>query len=176
LFRDKVAYPVYMTISNIPKEIRCKPSQHAHILLGYLPVVKLKHIKNLALHRHIAVNLFHACMGQILKLLKDPGVHGVAMASGDGVIRHAHPIFAAFVGDYPKQILATGGKMGKCPNCLVSNDKLECYETYPNWNLEKILAALAFAGSDDFLQNCLMARVKLIHHPFWEDLPYINIF
>lgn len=36
-FGGKMAYPVYLTIGNIPKEIRRKPSHRAHILLTYLP-------------------------------------------------------------------------------------------------------------------------------------------
>jgi hypothetical protein len=28
-FRDNMAYPVYLTIGNIPKDIRQKPSRHA---------------------------------------------------------------------------------------------------------------------------------------------------
>jgi hypothetical protein len=32
-----MAYPVYLTIGNLPKELRQKPSHHAQVLLAYLP-------------------------------------------------------------------------------------------------------------------------------------------
>jgi Plavaka transposase len=48
LFRNKNAYPVYLTIGNIPKEIRCKLSCHAYVLLGYLPTTWLENEANKA--------------------------------------------------------------------------------------------------------------------------------
>lgn len=35
---DKKAWPVYLTIGNISKNIHRQPSTHATILVGYLPV------------------------------------------------------------------------------------------------------------------------------------------
>jgi hypothetical protein len=49
-FHNKCAYPLYLTISNIPKEIRRKPSMHAYILLAYLPTTRLSHVTNKAQH------------------------------------------------------------------------------------------------------------------------------
>ena len=46
LFRNRSAYPVYLTIGNIPKELRRKTSLQGMVLLGYLPVTSLKGIKN----------------------------------------------------------------------------------------------------------------------------------
>ena len=38
---DKKAWPVYLSIGNISKNIQHQPLTHATILIGYLPVVKL---------------------------------------------------------------------------------------------------------------------------------------
>ena len=97
LFRNKCAYPVYMTISNLPKDIRRKPSCWGHILLAYLPVTRLEHVTNQAAYWRMLSNLFHACMGRVLEPLKTAGVDGVLMSSGDGVVWRAHPILAVFV-------------------------------------------------------------------------------
>jgi hypothetical protein len=47
-FCNKMAYPVYITIKNIPKSICLKPSKHAYVLLAYLPTPKLAQVTNQA--------------------------------------------------------------------------------------------------------------------------------
>ncbi|KAJ4471753.1 hypothetical protein C8J55DRAFT_375236, partial [Lentinula edodes] len=124
LFRNKSAYPVYLTIGNLPKEIRWKPSQQGQILLAYLPTTKLQHLTTKAGRRRALANLFHACMGNLVAPLKELGISGVVMQSGDGVKRRCHPILAAYIGDYPEQILVSCGYYGDCPVCMTTKDKL----------------------------------------------------
>ena len=127
LFRNKTAYPVYMTIGNLPKSIRRKPSRQGQILLAYLPTSRLLHISNKAARRRTQANLFHACMNFILSPLKVAGIQGIEIMSGDGVVRRGHPILAVYVGDYPEQCLATGAFSGDCPECDCPNKMLrEC--------------------------------------------------
>ncbi|KAG2080267.1 hypothetical protein BD769DRAFT_1634235 [Suillus cothurnatus] len=160
MFRNKTAYPVYLTIGNIPKEIRCKPSSGSHILLAYLPTTRLEHITNKASHHRTNANLYHACLCHVLAPLKSAGSEGIFMCSGDGAHHHCHPLFASFVGDYPEQLLATGVKFGECPKCNV-----EAKDT------GKVLDALAAFDHGN------LAFVHASYHPpFWEDLPFANIF
>jgi hypothetical protein len=65
LFRNKQAYPVYLTIGNIPKEICRKPSCRAYVLLGYLPMTHLENEPNASSCRHQLANLYHACIAQM---------------------------------------------------------------------------------------------------------------
>jgi hypothetical protein len=118
-----------MTISNIPKEIRRKPSKHAYILLAYLPTTRLEHVSNKAQHRQLISNLYHSCMRRILAPLETTGSTGVYMARSDGRLHRNHPLFAAFIGDYPEQILSTGSITGECPTCDVDHNRLEDYES-----------------------------------------------
>ena len=46
LFHGKTAYPMYMTIGNILKNVHQKPSQLAQMLIGYIPTLKLEGITN----------------------------------------------------------------------------------------------------------------------------------
>ena len=77
-FMGKSVYPVYVTIGNIPKEIRRKPSMHAQVLFAYLPVARLDHISSSeSSKRRAGQNLFHACMRRILHPLEAAGAVGV---------------------------------------------------------------------------------------------------
>ncbi len=180
LIGNKTAYPVYMTLGNLPKDVRCKPSRRGQILLAYLPTSRLLHISNKAARRRTLANLFHACMHRVLSPLSSVGVSGMTIASGDGVVRRGHPILAVYVSDYPKQLLVTGGKNGECPKCPIARDELgnTTNTTRPLRELGKVLDALAALdeGPTAFTRACREAGIKPLFHPFWEDLLYTNIY
>ena len=113
-----------MTIGNIPKHIRRKPSRQGQILLAYLPTSKLGHITNKASRRHCLSNLFHYCMQSILKPLEKARREGIELVNGDGTVRRCYPILAAYVGDYPEQVLVSIVKSGNCPICPAPRDDI----------------------------------------------------
>jgi hypothetical protein len=128
LFRNKSAYPVYLTIGNLPKSIRRKPSHQGQILLAYLPCTHLLHITNLAARRRTQANFFHAAMKVILSPLKSAGIHGIKIASSDSIIRRGHPILVSYVGDYPEQCLVIVYALtDDCRECDCPHNKLEDY-------------------------------------------------
>ncbi|KAJ7840832.1 hypothetical protein B0H14DRAFT_3086845 [Mycena olivaceomarginata] len=178
MFRNKAAYPVYMTIGNIPKDIRCKPSRQGYILIGHLPTTRLDHTEVAAARRRTLSNLYEALEGHYCPL-KDAGLNGIKMVSGDGVLRYCHPILAIFVGDYPEQCLVAGIKSGECPTCVVPNKELGDFfeDMFEPRDLDTVLAVLAKADGNAtaFTRACTAAGVKPIY-PFWEDLPFVNIF
>ena len=79
------AWPVYLTIGNIPKEVRGRPSSHGTVLVGYLPVPKFdcftKDTRLLAKYR-----LFHECMSILLEWVVEAGRKGEDMVCADGWI------------------------------------------------------------------------------------------
>ncbi|KAJ6553786.1 hypothetical protein DFH09DRAFT_924695 [Mycena vulgaris] len=179
MFGNKTAYPVYMTIGNIPKEIRRKPSRRAYVLLAYLPTSRLGHIKNKTARRRTLANLFHTCLSFITAPLREAGATGISIASGDGILRRGHPIVACYIGDYPEQLLVTCVKTGLCPTGEVGHADLGDGEsTCSLRNLEAILDALDTLdqGGTIYARACGDAGIKPVIHPFWEHLPYTNIF
>ncbi|KAI0038969.1 hypothetical protein FA95DRAFT_1504825 [Auriscalpium vulgare] len=179
-FRNNSAYPLYLTIGNISKENRRKPSKQAQILIGYLPTARLTSIKNADTRRRAIANLFHACVRKIVSPTISPGLHGVEMASGDGVVRRCHPIFAVFIGDYPEQVLVACVKSGECPKCVVYPDALGDHT--PSLPSPRSIAAAREAlsvidrGPEAYIAACQEAGIKPVYHPFWADLPYSNVF
>jgi len=179
MFGTKSAYPVYMTIGNIPKELRRKPSQRTHILIGYLPTTPLHHVQNKASRRRMVANLFHHCVSHILQPLKSAGETGILMSSGDGVTRRTFPVFACFVGDYPEQVLVSGCKTGDCPKCPATREELgQLEDNYQYRDLTEILKALSTFDEDPggYASVCADAGIKPIVHPFWQSLPFSDIF
>jgi len=116
-----------MTIGNIPKEICRKPSSYVYILLSYLPTTHLENITNTSRKRRVIANLYHACVSQILEPLESAGVDGIWMSTGSGHLYRAHPILAAFIGDYPEQLLVTLGLNSDCPRCQKDHNNLREY-------------------------------------------------
>ncbi|KAI0026936.1 hypothetical protein K488DRAFT_63772 [Vararia minispora EC-137] len=179
-FRNRSAYPVYLTIGNIPKETRRKPSRQAQLLLGYFPVTSMEHIKNDEVRRRALASLFHECMRLVLAPIRDASRDGVELASGDGVLRRCHPIFAAFVGDYPEQVLVTLCKTGECPKGSIDPSELGSYDT--DCKLRSVATAVnalrTFELTNDpltYVQACRAAGIKPVD-AFWKDLPFSDIY
>ena len=171
-----------MTIGNIPKEICRKPSSRAYVLLAYLPTTRLEAETNQAARRRLLSNIYHACMSKILEPLREAGKSGVFMTTANCSIRRIHPLLAAFIGDYPEQILTTCTKTGECPTCPAPRDGLGEYDSHDPtpWlrDLDPILNALDSFDDNpgDFLQTCAAAGIKPVVNPFWKELPYVHIY
>ena len=174
---NRSAYPVYMTLGNIPKALRHKPSEHACVLIGYLSVDKvdgagITEKKQCALVQQ----LFHASVKLILKPLEKAGKEGVDVTCGDGKVRKVFPILAAYVADYPEQCLVTCSKYGTCPICQCPETSLEeAKAQLPRasiWTLDVLKKARikGTKGSTAFYNKCKEYNVSgYAVEPFWKS-------
>ncbi|KAN0131258.1 hypothetical protein V8E53_010962 [Lactarius tabidus] len=178
LFRSKAAYPVYLTIGNIPKSICRKPSRHARMLVGYIPTTKLEGMTNQAARCLALANLFHSCMRHLMALITPYSEGGVPMMSSDGVWRRCHPIYAVFIGDYPEQALVTCTYNGRCPKCVVLLDQMGEFMRFPLRSYDEAFDTYLLADGDirPFNAACRKVGLKPVFHPFWELFPLSNIF
>jgi hypothetical protein len=174
---DKQAWPVYLTIGNIQKSVRRRPSSRAQVLLGYLPVTKLlcfkKSERSVQGHR-----LFHHAMKTLLTPLIEAGTYGRSMTCADGHVRCVFPILASYVADFPEQCLVTCNKERRCPVCIVPEDQRGNHG--PIFSLrdpDETLTALRTHQSDDSAASRFEDEgLRNIPDPFWADLPHANIF
>jgi hypothetical protein len=132
-----------LTIGNIPKAIRSKPTQQAQLLMGYILTTWLKHIKNKAAQRRALANLFHSCVHRVLLPLESYGETGIAMATGDGIWYCCHPILATFIGDYPKQLLIACTSNGRCPVTDLQGPPSERMQTEKIRDLKSLMGQYA---------------------------------
>lgn len=104
------AYPVYVSIGNIPVdefENVSDPNERARL-------------KN---------KLTHDAMAKLMEPLKDAAKNGVVMTCADGRQRRVYPVPAAFEGDWPEQCAMACADEGGCPVC---EQDYENRSEYPN--------------------------------------------
>src|SRR3954469_19907412 len=137
-------YPLYLSIGNLPKKIRCTYSQHAYILVGYFPSLDVTGMEgDKAAFTEAKKVLYHECFRMILKdldhatrmyvyleFVKPPQIvelsltvyfdyRGYLWKSADGQTRKCYPVVAAFQVDYPEsQLLTLTRKNNACPTCM----------------------------------------------------------
>ncbi|KAF8511390.1 hypothetical protein JB92DRAFT_3083494 [Gautieria morchelliformis] len=181
---DKAAWRVYLTIGNIPKATRRKMSAHVNILLGYLPISKLKCFS--AGTRMLATQgygregsaqgwqLFHYCMR--LSRMVNASASGVDVLCADGGIRKVFPVLAAYA-------LVACVKENWCPIC-------KCYPEDYGDPLATIFAddpGTLFRCPVDHIQHidtdgaegarpCDDVGIREVRQPFWENHPHCDIF
>ena len=173
-----MAYPIYLMIGNIPKDICRKLSRHAQILIGYISTTKLTGIRSKVSRSRVLANLFHGCMGTVLDLISYHGEAGVPMKSSNGVWWWCHPIVAIFIRNYPKQALVTCTYNGRCPKCKVPPGSLGEYKTFLSHFQSTVVDTYLLADSNPgaFHSGCQNAGMKPVYHPFWERLLLVDIF
>ncbi|KAF7333807.1 hypothetical protein MVEN_02337600 [Mycena venus] len=171
---DKQAWPVYLSVGNLSKATRSKPSERATVLLGYIPVCKLNCFSKQ--NRSAAgYQLFHRCMRIMLDSLVSAGNDGVDMLCADGRMGRVYPILAAYIADYPEQCLVACCKENRCPKCLVDPERrgMPVYSALRDPEqtirlMKKVAKGLAPKEFD--VQGLRPAD------PFWKDLPHCDIF
>ncbi|QRV85193.1 hypothetical protein RhiJN_13211 [Ceratobasidium sp. AG-Ba] len=171
----KQAYPVYITLGNIPKSIRRKPNSYGTLLLGYLPAHKLECFTKKG-RAHQKERLFHMCMTEIVKPLEKAGREGVDMACGDGKIRKCFPILAAYTADNPEQTLVACCKKNLCHRCTVGRDSRGDYALFPNRHHVHSANALVAKSRHRTTQYYIDNGLRPFGQPFWANLPHCDIY
>ncbi|EIW76990.1 hypothetical protein CONPUDRAFT_62545, partial [Coniophora puteana RWD-64-598 SS2] len=172
---DKSAWPIYLSIGNIPGSVRRRPSSKTTVLIGYIPTTKLDIFRTDEERSRSGQQLFHHCMRLLLNPLVEAGRNGVDMVCADGKIRTVFPILSAYIADWPEQCLVACTKESRCPKCLAgTKERGEPVDTVLR-DPEKTKKLLRKAGGNPRDKN-LEAHGICAVDPFWVDLPHCNIF
>ncbi|KEP46644.1 hypothetical protein V565_188010, partial [Rhizoctonia solani 123E] len=169
------AYPVYVTIGNIPKSVRRKVNRHATVLLGYLPVDGFSEVKDPDEKARLNHKLTHDAMAVLMEPLRRAAKEGVVMDCADGRQRRIYPIPAAFEGDWPEQCGMASADEGGCPVCEQDYDHQSHYPNLaPLRTPSGTLAALrAYLQNDKDPGELKPLRLKP-WWPWWASIPQMN--
>lgn len=183
---NKSAYPVYLTLGNIPKALRRKPGSRACVLIAYLSVdkpVKAGLSKTTLKLRNY--QLFHRSMAVVLESLKaagNPKGPGVEMVGGDGAVRRVYPLLSCYVADYPEQCLVTCTKYGTCPKCQQKAENLHLATPgeprTQRWTRKKIDDAQKAADKGGAGVHARTMKEDIAggnFEPFWAGFPLTDI-
>jgi len=108
--RDKKAWPVYMTLGNLPSCRRNSPTSMAVLLLALLPIPpKLSKSSKADQHeRQINADTLRDVCELIFAPLQDLAHDGVPIDSSDTKIRRCFPTLALWIADYIKKVTLYG--------------------------------------------------------------------
>ncbi|KAI0292756.1 hypothetical protein BC826DRAFT_954755 [Russula brevipes] len=174
---DQQAWPVYLSLGNISKSLRRRPSSHTTVLVGYLPVVKMHQISEK--DRSVEIyRLFHHSMRCVLRPMQDAGSQGTDVVCGDGVVRRVYPILVSYIADFPEQCLVACCKESRCPRCMVPADEREYPGPYTLRRQDTTLNALQGHRMRDALAMEVFNAdgIRRVYQPFWAELPHCDIF
>jgi len=95
-----------------------------------MPTCTVGGMSNQSTWWHTMGNLIHVCICYLLDLITPHDETGLSMMSSDRVWWRYYPIFAIFIGNYPKQTLVTCTYNSWCPKYVVSPNELGKSQTF----------------------------------------------
>ncbi|KAI6163524.1 hypothetical protein EDD17DRAFT_1507233 [Pisolithus thermaeus] len=174
---DKKAWPVYLTIGNISKDVRQQVAAHVTLLIGYLPVSKLEcfHKKSWSLVGH---HLFHHAMSLLLHPLVDSGLQGREMICANGYLCRVHPILAAYIADFQSNACKYSKVENTLPtpHCLVQSNQHGDLEECMCRRMADMLKTLKCMKKNKQSRKFNAKGLHAVFNPFWKELPFTDIF
>ncbi|KAF8602204.1 hypothetical protein BDV93DRAFT_533541 [Ceratobasidium sp. AG-I] len=165
--RGEKAHPVYLSIGNISKVTRRKPTKRAMILVGYVPVGGFKDVLDKKTRRCFRGDLLHRSLEVIFEPLTTASVDGMLARCADGYLRHIYPIISAWIADWPEQNDLAGTTQSGCPKC--------CHK-WKGRGQGGPSAPLCDPGKTQQRSKRVLKRHLVTPWvPFWANLPHVDI-
>ncbi|KAL0568424.1 hypothetical protein V5O48_013559 [Marasmius crinis-equi] len=118
-------HPLYLSIGNLHGAAR-RGHHNGVVPIGFLAIPKSdRKYDDSSEFRVLRKQLYHASIAAILQLLKSGMTTPVVRLCPDGHFRRIVYDLAAFIADYPEQVLLAGVVQGWCCRCAACNNELE---------------------------------------------------
>lgn len=176
LVGDKAAWPIYMSIGNISERDRSSAYGGAWILIGYLPVAKFNCNKDI--EGTLIARLYHQCMGVLMGSIQKAARDGIHLSDSKGDVRLCYPRLAAYIADYPEQILINVTAQNWSPVTTASFHDLGNPSPSPlrirSYILDLIRQVSNDAHPSDIQKYQKLAKevgLSGVHKPFWREIP-----
>jgi hypothetical protein len=175
ILNGQQVYPVYVTLGNISKDIRRKPTYHATVLLAYLPTENFKNETPIE-RRRLKRQALHDSMKFVTDPLKKASQEGVEMWCADGCLCRVYPMLAAFEGDWPEQCDMAGTMGSGCPMCHAKLKGRGDIRTQApmRTKLEALKVLRMYKLTND--PGVLIEPGLRPYQPFWMDLPFAKLY
>lgn len=178
-------HPVYISIGNIHKDIRNKPSRQGWMLLAKLPTSKFAALKARldasesekdAMPGILAKRLFHRCMHLVLDPLRSMEV--TTAVDADGFERRVVAILMAWLADLEEQWMILGLAKSSCPMCLAQTHEFDTPTAQERRTGDSILEDLRatrreYPDADvwQFVRKSVQKGLVGVEELCWEGLP-----
>ena len=171
---NKEAWPLYLSIGNIPSNIRNLLFTKTWVLLAYIPVVCFEGKHSKALQAHY----FHQCACHILSPLISVRETGSLVTLGNGDVLNCFFHLAAWIADYEEQVLLNCIKSKTSATTLANSKELGESKLKPPRTQEFMLDALNqlahehdVADMDTYKKAAKALGLSAVNSPFWLDHP-----
>ncbi|KAG8712843.1 hypothetical protein FRC09_019399 [Ceratobasidium sp. 395] len=168
-------HPVYLSLGNISKAVRRRPTKRAMVVIGYLPVDSYDDVLDDETRREYRNELLHRSLEKIFEPLRTASEDGMLAWCADGSLRHIYPVIASWIADWPEQNNLAGTTQGGCPKCMHgwtgrSSGRSKARPRDPDATLKATRA---------YEQSKKPARLKPLRLrgvvPFWDGISHVDI-
>jgi len=166
---DQYTWPLYLTIGNIRKDIRHIPNKRALIPVGLIPCPS-EGAKNID-------EAWHSAVGTVLSQLRHLDITGPGLKWDcvDGFQQQCYPLLAAWVGDYPEQVMVAHVSYGSCPMCENPKGVPMGYSTFRSLDNSRDQHIYSELLEDNDIDALHTVGVHRICNQFWQ-YPLCNVY
>jgi len=190
---DKKAWPVYLTLGNLPATRHNRPGSFAVLLLALLPVrPKLTKCSTDHLQRQINAYTLRGVFELGFEPLQNPALEGVNINCPDAKVRRCFPILFAGIADDMENVALHGMKSNVCPKCEVLPGELEtnanshrardyaryerCERESASDNSRTMFEMLGINLEKNVFHGLHRVSVPSLHRPDLLDTVYLGLF